>query len=136
MKISQKGLYAWPPSSKTTLRSEARRREPRKTTRRRFCRWSRPLDGASTNEDQAGRLPRFLFVDRGHASGQTTTVRVGAFPNITHPQAMIGKANGAFEKAMGPNVKIDWKTFNAGPSANYAKTTTFSDSLIDICSPS
>jgi NitT/TauT family transport system substrate-binding protein len=51
------------------------------------------------------------------ASGQTLTVRVGAFPNITHPQAMIGKANGWFEKAMGPSVKIEWKTFNAGPSA-------------------
>jgi NitT/TauT family transport system substrate-binding protein len=46
-----------------------------------------------------------------------TTVRVGAFPNITHPQAMIGKANGWFEKAMGSQVKIDWKSFNAGPSA-------------------
>ena len=45
------------------------------------------------------------------------TVRVGAFPNITHPQAMVGKANGAFEKAMGSNVKIEWKSFNAGPSA-------------------
>lgn len=45
------------------------------------------------------------------------TIRVGAFPNITHSQAMVGKANGAFEKAMGPNVKIDWKTFNAGPAA-------------------
>src|ERR1700756_4714034 len=45
------------------------------------------------------------------------TVRVGAFPNITHPQAMVGKANGTFEKAMGPNVKIEWKSFNAGPSA-------------------
>jgi len=30
---------------------------------------------------------------------------------------MVGKANGYFEKAMGPNVKIDWKSFNAGPSA-------------------
>jgi NitT/TauT family transport system substrate-binding protein len=46
-----------------------------------------------------------------------TVIRVGAFPNITHPQAMVGKANGYFEKAMGPNVKIDWKSFNAGPSA-------------------
>lgn len=44
-------------------------------------------------------------------------VRVGAFPNITHPQAMVGKANGWFEKALGPNVRIDWKSFNAGPSA-------------------
>ncbi len=30
---------------------------------------------------------------------------------------MIGKANGWFEKAMGPGVKIEWHSFNAGPSA-------------------
>jgi NitT/TauT family transport system substrate-binding protein len=46
-----------------------------------------------------------------------TVIHVGAFPNITHPQAMVGKANGFFEKAMGPKVQIDWKSFNAGPSA-------------------
>src|SRR5271170_1303175 len=46
-----------------------------------------------------------------------TVIRVGAFPNITHPQAMVGKANGWFEKDMGPHVKIEWKSFNAGPSA-------------------
>jgi NitT/TauT family transport system substrate-binding protein len=53
------------------------------------------------------------------AQGQSSplVIRVGAFPNITHAQAMVGKANGWFEKGMGPNVKIDWKTFNAGPSA-------------------
>lgn len=52
------------------------------------------------------------------AFGQSAvTVRVGAFPNITHPQAMVGKANGAFEKAMGSKVRIEWKSFNAGPSA-------------------
>src|SRR6185312_15251733 len=50
-------------------------------------------------------------------NARTTVVRVGAFPNITHAQPMIGKANGWFEKAMGPNVKIEWKSFNAGPSA-------------------
>jgi len=60
----------------------------------------------------------FLFSAFVTLSAQTAvTIRVGAFPNITHPQAMIGKANGAFEKAIGPHVKIDWKTFNAGPSA-------------------
>jgi NitT/TauT family transport system substrate-binding protein len=48
---------------------------------------------------------------------QNAVVRVGAFPNITHSQAMIGKANGWFEKALGPNVKIEWQSFNAGPSA-------------------
>ena len=46
-----------------------------------------------------------------------TVIRVGAFPNITHPQAMVGKANSWFEKAMGSQVKVDWKSFNAGPSA-------------------
>jgi NitT/TauT family transport system substrate-binding protein len=46
-----------------------------------------------------------------------TVIRVGAFPNISHSQAMVGKANGWFDKAMGPNVKIQWISFNAGPSA-------------------
>jgi NitT/TauT family transport system substrate-binding protein len=45
------------------------------------------------------------------------TVRVGAFPNITHAQAMVGKANGTFEKTLGSGAKIEWKTFNAGPAA-------------------
>lgn len=47
----------------------------------------------------------------------TTTIRVGAFPNVTHAQAMVGKANGWFDKAMGSEVKIQWTSFNAGPSA-------------------
>jgi len=51
------------------------------------------------------------------AQGSATVIRVGSFPNITHSQAMIGKANGFFEKALGPGVKIDWKSFNAGPAA-------------------
>ena len=46
-----------------------------------------------------------------------TVIRVGAFPNITHAQAMLGKANGAFEKALGSGVKVQWTSFNAGPSA-------------------
>lgn len=51
------------------------------------------------------------------AMNAQTVIRVGAFPNITHAQPMIGKANGRFEKAMGPNVKLEWRSFNAGPSA-------------------
>jgi len=47
----------------------------------------------------------------------SATMRVGAFPNITHAQAMVGKANGWFEKAMGPQVKVQWTSFNAGPAA-------------------
>ena len=64
-----------------------------------------------------GVLRTMLVVLFGTIAWAQTVVHVGAFPNITHSQAMVGKANGWFEKAMGPNVKIDWKGFNAGPSA-------------------
>lgn len=50
-------------------------------------------------------------------SDAQNALRVGAFPNITHPQAMIGKANHGFEKAIGPQLRVEWKSFNAGPSA-------------------
>src|ERR671922_3092605 len=59
----------------------------------------------------------FGLVTVAQAQGNSTVMRVGAFPNITHPQAMVGKAKGWFEKAMGPQVKVEWKIFNAGPSA-------------------
>ena len=62
-------------------------------------------------------LAIFLLAATGLVFAQNAVIRVGAFPNITHPQAMVGKANGWFEKAMGSQVKIDWKSFNAGPSA-------------------
>lgn len=62
-------------------------------------------------------LAVFLLATTGLLFGQGAVIRVGAFPNITHPQAMVGKANGWFDKAMGSQVKIDWKSFNAGPSA-------------------
>lgn len=45
------------------------------------------------------------------------TMRIGYFPNITHSQALIGIARGDFQKALGSNVTIDAKVFNAGPSA-------------------
>src|SRR5579872_5929847 len=44
-------------------------------------------------------------------------IRVGYFPNITHAQVLIGIANGQFQKALGENVRIESKVFNAGPSA-------------------
>ncbi|MGC2245773.1 MAG: ABC transporter substrate-binding protein, partial [Terriglobales bacterium] len=58
-----------------------------------------------------------LVLAAGSLAWGETVIRVGAFPNVTHPQAMVGKSSGWFEKAMGPGVKIDWKGFNAGPSA-------------------
>jgi len=43
-------------------------------------------------------------------------VRVGYFPNITHSQALVGRDQGSFQKAIGEKNKIDWKLFNAGPA--------------------
>src|SRR2546421_11165631 len=44
-------------------------------------------------------------------------VRAGSFANLTHEQALVGKAKGWFDQALGSDVKIQWTTFNAGPSA-------------------
>ncbi len=62
-------------------------------------------------------LALFVALFVGIVASAQTVIHVGAYPNITHSQAMVGKANGWFEKRMGPKVTIDWKSFNAGPSA-------------------
>src|SRR5437867_12221207 len=51
-----------------------------------------------------------------------TVVRVGHFPNITHAQGVIAhglsrQGKGWFEKYLGPDVEVQWFTYNAGPSA-------------------
>ena len=46
---------------------------------------------------------------------QSTQLRVGHFPNLTHAQAVYARATGQFEKAVG--IPIKWVSFNAGPSA-------------------
>jgi len=56
------------------------------------------------------------------AQAQTTTLRIGHFPNITHVQALVAhnmsrQGKGWFEQRLGPNVKIEWFVYNAGPSA-------------------
>jgi len=51
------------------------------------------------------------------SANNPVTIRLGYFPNITHAQAVIGIADGTFQRTLGDNVKIDAKLFNAGPSA-------------------
>ncbi|GMA97631.1 aliphatic sulfonate ABC transporter substrate-binding protein [Pelosinus sp. IPA-1] len=50
------------------------------------------------------------------AENKNTKVRIAHFPNITHSQALVGRANGQFQKALGEANQIEWKTFNAGPA--------------------
>jgi NitT/TauT family transport system substrate-binding protein len=44
------------------------------------------------------------------------TVNLGYFPNLTHAVALVGVERGTFKNALGPNVKLVTKTFNAGPA--------------------
>jgi NitT/TauT family transport system substrate-binding protein len=62
-----------------------------------------------------------LFVQAARAE-EKTVIRFGHFPNITHAQGVIAHAlsrqgKGWFEERLGPNVEIQWFTYNAGPSA-------------------
>jgi NitT/TauT family transport system substrate-binding protein len=57
-----------------------------------------------------------LATDRASAQRASVAVRAGYFPNVTHTQALVGRAQGRFEKALGPGARIEWKVFNAGPS--------------------
>src|SRR5881296_1167582 len=64
----------------------------------------------------------FLFWAPFVTAQEKTTIRFGHFPNITHAQGVIAHAlsrqgKGWFEKRLGPNVEIQWFTYNAGPSA-------------------
>jgi NitT/TauT family transport system substrate-binding protein len=51
------------------------------------------------------------------AQQKPLVIRVGYFPNITHAQALVGRAGGQFDKALGTGVQMEWKPFNAGPAA-------------------
>jgi len=59
-----------------------------------------------------------------------TVIRVGHFPNITHVQGLVAhnlsrQGKGWFEARLGPDIEIQWFTYNAGPSAMeaiFAKT--------------
>ena len=51
------------------------------------------------------------------AAAKNVTLRLGYFPNMTHAQPQVGLARGTFAEELGSNVKIETKTFNAGPSA-------------------
>src|ERR1700740_3857260 len=62
-----------------------------------------------------------LVLETGNA-GDKVIIRFGHFPNITHAQGVIAHAlsrggKGWFEARLGPDVEIQWFTYNAGPSA-------------------
>jgi NitT/TauT family transport system substrate-binding protein len=72
------------------------------------------------------RIILVLILAALSAQAEQITVRIGHFPNITHAQGVIAHATGWFEKKLGPDVKVQWYIYNAGPSAMEA---IFADSL-------
>jgi NitT/TauT family transport system substrate-binding protein len=47
--------------------------------------------------------------------GSGTVLRLGYFPNITHATAIVGVERGIFADALGEEVTLDARSFNAGP---------------------
>ena len=53
----------------------------------------------------------------GSSSKGKVTLRLGYFPNVTHATALVGVEKGIFTDKLGPNVKLELQTFNAGGKA-------------------
>ena len=53
--------------------------------------------------------------DSSGASGPVT-LRLGYFPNITHAQPLVGLGRGSYAEALGAEIKLETRTFNAGPA--------------------
>jgi NitT/TauT family transport system substrate-binding protein len=74
-----------------------------------------------------------LFLTATTQSLAQATLRIGHFPNITHVQALVAHnmsrhGKGWFEERLGPDIKIEWYVYNAGPSAMeaiFAKSIDF-----------
>src|SRR5437879_13198821 len=69
-----------------------------------------------------GLLSALLLMADCQRAKEKLMIRFGHFPNITHAQGVIAHAlsrqgKGWFEERLGPNVEIQWFTYNAGPSA-------------------
>src|SRR5437867_612395 len=69
-----------------------------------------------------GLLFALLLMANCQRANEKLMIRFGHFPNITHAQGVIAHAlsrqgKGWFEERLGPNLEIQWFTYNAGPSA-------------------
>lgn len=52
----------------------------------------------------------------GNTSEKVPEVHIGYFNNITHPQALLMKAEGSLEESFGDSATVTWTAFNAGPA--------------------
>lgn len=52
----------------------------------------------------------------GAGSQNKNQVSIGYFNNVTHPQALLMKAEGSLEESLGEEITVKWNAFNAGPA--------------------
>lgn len=52
--------------------------------------------------------------DKGEVDAKL--IRVGFFPNVTHPQALVGRGSDIFKSEINSDYSLEWKKFNAGPA--------------------
>ena len=57
-----------------------------------------------------------LMVITVESAPRKEVIKIGYFPNITHAQAILGMADGTFQKYLGEEIEIKKYVFNAGPS--------------------
>jgi NitT/TauT family transport system substrate-binding protein len=78
-------------------------------------RWTGPLLGAAL---AVAGLTGLTACGGGAAGGSgPVTLRLGYFPNLTHATPIVGMEKGFLTKELGADIKLDVKTFNAGPEA-------------------
>jgi NitT/TauT family transport system substrate-binding protein len=58
-----------------------------------------------------------LLAGCGAEAQRPAAVRLGFFANVTHAPALVGMEQGWFAEALGPDVALETRTFNAGPEA-------------------
>jgi NitT/TauT family transport system substrate-binding protein len=66
--------------------------------------------GSSDSDSKSGAA------SQSSGAGQQARLRLGYFPNITHAQPNVGLERGTYQQILGEGVKLETKTFNAGPT--------------------
>ena len=56
----------------------------------------------------------------GSSADGRVVLRLGYFPNVTHAPAIVGIEEGTFQRALGPDVKLELSTFASGTEASEA----------------
>ncbi|GGL86803.1 ABC transporter substrate-binding protein [Nakamurella endophytica] len=74
------------------------------------------LAGCGSGSSSAGSSSAAPAASGAAGGTAAATLRLGYFANVTHAAAVLGVADGGFQKALG-STKLETQVFNAGPAA-------------------